>query len=168
MAVDKIKEKYEELVRRYRHGLGDLFDYLEDKESFLDTKDGEISTAQGNIAVLQRAAGGEIQFSTPDDYTKTDETDEDIDLEVQDSEGNVLDWFEGDLAISIAETTSGDGSAAFSGSSPFTFTNGTATVTVQLSNTWATSDTFTVTIDEQSVLGYTISSDAVQVTLDLS
>ncbi len=142
-----VTEQLEDLTNRHRHDLGDLFDYLD---------------------TIALAVGGNIQFSTPDDYTKTDEDDEEIVLEVQDSEGNVLEWFDGDLAASIASTTAGDGSAAFSGSSPFTFEDGVATVTVALSDTWATNDTFTVTIDEQSVLGYTISSDAVQVTLDLS
>ena len=142
-----VTEQLEDLTNRHRHDLGDLFDYLD---------------------TIALAVGGNIQFSTPDDYTKTDETDEEIVLEVQDSEGNVLEWFDGDLAVSIAETTSGDGTAAFEGSSPFTFDGGVATVNVQLSATWATNDTFTVTIDEQSILGYTISSDAVQVTLDLS
>lgn len=142
-----IKEKLDDIVGRHRHDLGDLFDYL-DKVSL--------------------AVGGNMQFSTPDDYTKTDETDEEVTLELQDSKGNRLDFFDGDVAVSISETTAGDGTASFSGSSPFTFEGGVATVTVQLSNTWATGDTFTVTVDSQSVLGYTLSSDAVQVTLDLA
>lgn len=154
MALQTIKEKYKNLVRRNKHDLGDLFDYLEGREN--------------NLGIRDNALGGNIQFSTPADYTKTDETDEDIDLEIQDTDGNVLDFFDGDLAVSVSSTTAGDGTAALAGSSPITFSNGTATVTVQLSGTWATGDTFTVTIDEQSVLGYTIASDSVQVTLDLS
>lgn len=65
------------------------------------------------------------------------------------------DWFSGTFAITIADTATGT-AAIVGGGSTATFVNGVATVVIQYTGTWASTNTATFTVTGGTKLGYTI------------
>lgn len=86
-----------------------------------------------------------------DPYTRT------VTVKLVNGEGKVHDWFNDEVTIAIAEDTSGDGEASIS-STDLSLSNGIGKAKVTLTGTWADSDTNTLTVSEQDILGYTLSS----------
>lgn len=150
-----ISEQLEELTNRHRHDLGGLFDYLD------------------NMAL---ALGGNMSFSTPDDYTLTGDegdydcttgstTTVDITVELVDSEGNRCPWFDGSLAVTSSVQT---GSGGISNDGPISMEDGVGTVTLTLDGSgtpWAAGDEAKLQVDSQSILGYSLSTDSVVITI---
>jgi len=160
--LQAFKTKYDDLKQRHRHDLGGLFDYLEDRETYLGK--------------LESGLAGDLSFSTPDDYTldgnegdydatSSGTTDVEVDIQVVDSAGDVMDWFNGSLTVTSSVET---GSGAISDDGPVSITEGEGTVTLTLDGSgtsWAAGDEAKLSVDEQTILGYTVTADAVVITI---
>lgn len=106
------------------------------------------ATPGSSAAAVAAAIGGAAAK-----FTRT------VTIKLQDAAGNVHDWFNGQLGITIAEVTAGDGVAAIAaGATKATFVEGVATVVVEYTGTWALGDTSTLTLTQATVLGYTVAA----------
>ena len=81
-------------------------------------------------------------------------------VQIEDSEGNVLDMFNGDIAVALA--TTGSGVAGDEDGSPITsltIVNGVATFTVYYSGTWVNEETTKLTLGTSaSYLGFSLNA----------
>jgi len=83
----------------------------------------------------------------------------DFEITLEDSAGNVQDWFNKTITMTaLAVTTVGDGVATQSPATTCVMKNGVGTVSVTGTATWASGDTFTVEVASATILGYTVSS----------
>jgi hypothetical protein len=78
-------------------------------------------------------------------------------ITLEDADGNVHDWFNSDITISVAEVTAGNGAIAVADTTP-AMVNGRATVTITFSGTFAAADTNTLTVAQATILGYTVAA----------
>ena len=89
----------------------------------------------------------------------------DVEVTLNDSAGNVQDWFNKTITMTaLAVTTAGDGTATQSPATTCVMENGVGTVSVTGAATWASGDTFTVQAASAIILGYTVSSANLLVT----
>jgi hypothetical protein len=94
------------------------------------------------------------------DTMNAGEMSQDIMVQIEDSEGNVLDMFNGDIAVALV--TSGSGVAGDEDGSPITslaIVNGVATFTVYYSGTWVNEETTKLTLGTgASYLGFSLTA----------
>ena len=92
------------------------------------------------------------------DTMNAGEVSQEILVQIEDSEGNVLDMFNGDIAVALA--TSGAGVAGDDKGleiTSLTIVNGVATLTVYYSGTWANEETASITLGASaSYLGFSL------------
>ncbi len=128
----------------------DLRAIISGKLEWASTKDIENSAAAVNAAI-----GG-------DGFTQKYE------FKLQDSDGNLIESFDGDVTVAAAAVTDGDGDVNIDGgaSDTVTFVGGYGSVVVTYTGTWAADDTCTVTVgDSTSVAGNTVSDKDIVDTL---
>lgn len=93
----------------------------------------------------------DVEEKGADPYTR------EVTIELVDSDGNRQTWFNRKIAVAITKNTSGDGTAKVSDATP-ALVKGIGTVTVTLIGTWADNDTNTLSVAQDTILGYTVSS----------
>ena len=86
------------------------------------------------------------------------EVSQEILVQIEDTEGNILDMFNGDIAVALV--TSADGVAGDDEGSPITslaIVNGVATFTVYYSGTWVNEETASLTLGtSDTYLGFSL------------
>ena len=84
---------------------------------------------------------------------------------VEDSAGNVHDWFNKTITTNaLSVTTAGNGTATQAPANTCVIKNGVGRVSVTGANTWAEGDTFTVSVPNTTILGYTVASKSITAT----
>ena len=84
---------------------------------------------------------------------------------VEDSAGNIHDWFNKTITMNaLSVTTAGNGTAVQSPANTCVMENGVGRVSVTGANTWAEGDTFTVSVPNTTILGYTVTSKSITAT----
>jgi len=84
---------------------------------------------------------------------------------VEDSAGNIHDWFNKTITMNaLSVTTAGDGTATQAPANTCAIKNGVGRVSVTGANTWAEGDTFTVSVPNTTILGYTVASKSITAT----
>ena len=82
----------------------------------------------------------------------------DVAITLKNTAGDLLP-FNGSLPVSIASVTDGDGVADIDSATTVTFVNGSASITVNYTGTWAAADTCTLTVgNTSSILGYSVAN----------
>lgn len=82
-----------------------------------------------------------------------------VKLELKDAEGNIHTWFNGDIDLTVAETTAGDGVAAIADSATkVTLVEGVGSIDIEYTGTWAAADTSTLTTTQRAIAGVTIAA----------
>jgi hypothetical protein len=128
-----------------------------------DTLDIAVATDDAEFAI-----GNDLAIANTDTtagvapYTRT------VTCKLVDTAGNTHTWYTDNVAMTIAETTAGSGTAAMSGTDKdggavtgddnYGFVNGECTVTVTCTGAWADDDTNTVTISQKTILGATVTA----------
>lgn len=103
------------------------------------------ATLGSSAAAVTAAIGG-----AAGKFTRT------VTIKLQTAAGQVHEWFQGTFAIAASKT--GSGTIAIAGGlSSATFVNGVATVTLEYTGAWASTNTATLTVTGGTKLGYTIS-----------
>ena len=94
------------------------------------------------------------------DTMNAGEVSQEISVQIEDSEGNILDMFNGDIAVALA--ASGDGVAGDdkgSAITSLTIVNGVATLTVYYTSTWVNEETVSLTLGtSSSYLGFSLTA----------
>ena len=94
------------------------------------------------------------------DTINAGEMSQDIKVQIEDTEGNVLDMFNGDIAVALAAT--GDGVAGDdkgSAITSLTIVNGVATLTVYYTGVWVNEETVSLTLGtSSSYLGFSLTA----------
>ncbi len=82
-----------------------------------------------------------------------------VQVSLETADGSPHQWYNGTVAVTIAETTDGDGTAHLL-EETLTMDAGHAQATVYLNGTWAAGvpDTNTLSVTEATILGYTVSA----------
>ncbi len=122
--IDKFK------MGRSRYSLAKLWSYLAILEAALigDLVIVATPTTLGSSAAAVNAAIGGAAAK----FTRQ------VTIELQNAAGDVHTWFNGSLAIAVAEVTAGSGVSAIAGGvSSVTFVEGVATVTLEYTGAWA-------------------------------
>lgn len=89
-----------------------------------------------------------------------------VTFELKDAAGNVHTWFNGDISLSITETTAGDGVAAIAGSATkVSLVEGVGSIDIEYTGTWAAADTSTLTTTQRDIAGVTITAKTSKDTL---
>lgn len=89
-----------------------------------------------------------------------------VKFELKDATGNVHTWFNGEIAISIAETTAGDGvSAVADSATTVSLVEGVGSVDIEYTGIWAAADTSTLTTTQRDIAGVTIAAKTSKDTL---
>lgn len=82
-----------------------------------------------------------------------------VKFELKDAAGNIHTWFNGDIALTIAEVTAGDGVAAIADSATkVTLVEGVGSIDIEYTGTWAAADTSTLTTTQRDIAGVTITA----------
>lgn len=82
-----------------------------------------------------------------------------IEFAVKDAAGNIHTWFNGDIALTIAETTAGTGVAAIADSATkVSLVEGVGSVDIEYTGVWAAADTSTLTTTQRDIAGVTITA----------
>lgn len=76
----------------------------------------------------------------------------DVVCKVVDSDTELIEYYNGTLPVAVSVVTVGDGAATITGST-VDFVNGTVTVTITYTGTWASGDTCTFTLGSSSSIG---------------
>ena len=129
----------------------------------MDAKIGIAPQIRDFVKQRDRAMSGDLAFNvTLKDAAPAAGTGFDaIDLEVtlEDSAGNIHDWFNDTVTMTaLAVTTVGDGAATQAPALTCVMENGKGIVSVTGTATWAADDTFTVEVAGATILGYTVSA----------
>lgn len=141
--IDKFK------MGRARYSLAKLWAYLATQETALAGDLVIVATpaALGSSAAAVNAAIGGAAAK----FTRQ------VRIELQNAAGDIHTWFNGSLAIAVAEITAGDGISAIAGGvSTVEFVEGVGTITIEYTGTWAAADTQTLTITGGTILGYAV------------
>ena len=89
-----------------------------------------------------------------------------VKFELKDAAGNVHTWFNGDIALAIAETTAGDGVSAIAGAATkVSLIEGVGSIDIEYTGTWAAADTCTLTTTQRDIVGVTIAAKTSKDTL---
>ncbi|MGE4274102.1 MAG: hypothetical protein AB7E31_14775 [Desulfitobacterium sp.] len=82
-----------------------------------------------------------------------------VKFELKDAAGNIHTWFNGDIALTIADVTAGDGVSAIAGSATeVTLVEGVGSIDIEYTGTWAAADTNTLTTTQRDICGVTITA----------
>jgi hypothetical protein len=85
---------------------------------------------------------------------------------LKDAAGNIHTWFNGDISLTIAESTAGDGVAAIAGSATkVSLVEGVGNINIEYTGTWAAADTSTLTTTQRDITGVTIAAETSKDTL---
>lgn len=129
----------------------DFFEYMRQMEKALS---GDIvlvlipDTLGSSAAKIATAVAGDAEK-----FVRT------VKFELKDAAGNVHTWFNGEIAITIAETTAGDGAAAIADSATkVTLVEGVGSIDIEYTGTWAAADTSTLTTTQRDIAGVTIAA----------
>ncbi len=80
-------------------------------------------------------------------------------FKLKDTAGNIHSWFNGDISISVAETTAGSGVAAISEeATKVTLIEGVGSIDIEYTGEWAAADTCTLTTTQKTIMGVTIAA----------
>ena len=136
----------------------DYFEYMRQVEKALS---GDITlvltpaTPGSSAAKVAAAIAG-----TAEKFVRT------VGFAVKDATGNVHTWFNGDITISIAETTAGDGVSAIADSATtVSLVEGVGNIDIEYTGTWAAADTCTLTTTQRDISGVTIAAKTSKDTL---
>lgn len=82
-----------------------------------------------------------------------------VKFELKDAAGNIHTWFNGDIDLTIAETTTGDGVSVIAGSATkVSLVEGVGFIDIEYTGTWAVADTSTLTTTQRVIAGVTIAA----------
>lgn len=82
-----------------------------------------------------------------------------VKFELQDAAGNIHTWFSGDIALTSADVTAGDGESAIADEATnVTLKEGVGSVDIEYSGAWAAADTNTLTTTQRDICGVTITA----------
>lgn len=136
----------------------DFFEYLRQMEKALS---GDIAlvltpaTPGSSAAKVAAAIAG-----TAKKFVRT------VKLELKDAAGNIHTWFNGDIDLTIAEVTAGDGVAAIAESATkVSLVEGVGSIDIEYTGTWAAADTSTLTTTQRDIAGVTIAAKTSKDTL---
>lgn len=116
------------------------------------------------IQILNGDFNIEIDVTAVTDKSLTDMNagteSQEITLNLNDGDGNVHDWFNGDLTVAFTTSDSGvAGDSEASAITSATFVNGVATFTVYYSGTFVNDETVTLTVgDSDTLLGFSLTN----------
>lgn len=102
------------------------------------------------------SSAAKIAAAVADDAEKFVRT---VKFELKDAAGNIHTWFNGDIALTIAETTAGDGTASIADSATeVSLVEGVGSIDIEYIGTWAAADTSTLTTTQRDITGVTITA----------
>lgn len=82
-----------------------------------------------------------------------------VTVSLQTAAGEIHSWFNGDIGLTIAETTNGNGTANIVGTvNHVHLVDGSATIGVEYKLTWRVADDSTLTATGETILGYVVAS----------
>lgn len=130
---------------------------LNDKDLFYVTKNPARVLKEFNL--LREAIGGDLKFEITPSEVSTPTTSEawtrTVTIKLVNSKGKVHDWYNGDISVSIADTSVA-GTASISDETP-AMTNGVCTVVISGdAQAWLADESDTLTVANLTVLGYTV------------
>lgn len=82
-----------------------------------------------------------------------------VKFELKDAAGNIHTWFNGDIDLTVADVTAGDGASAIANeATKVTLIEGIGTIDIEYTGTWAADDTNTLTTTQRDICGVTITA----------
>ena len=82
-----------------------------------------------------------------------------VKFELKDASGNIHTWFNGDVALTIAEVTAGTGTAAIANTATkVSLVEGVGSIDIEYIGVWAAADTSTLTTTQRDIAGVTITA----------
>lgn len=123
-------------------------------------KTGIATQIRDELDMLAGAMSGDLAFSiSPATVTQAPTTaawTRDVYIKLVDASGKQQTWYDGTLACSIGDTSTGGTAALDTGDSTPSMVSGFATVTVKGSGAWIDEDTDTMTLANKTIMGYTV------------